>query len=114
MKKCEHNIHWHGEEDKVKGYCEQYLMVHKIPTEERKHLWTISHIQTGFGIGLKYPPFDTMKEAKEIVYHLTMNDDWYLDGSLFGDTSMVSSKRMKQLHFLMLDVWKEITGISVH
>ena len=56
MKKKWIAVHYKGKPVKVKAYKEKYLAIHKIVgTEETKYLWTITQLQTGLCVGIKYP-----------------------------------------------------------
>ncbi len=81
FKKQKMPIGWHGQKHTVDAYVCKGLMVHKIPQEDgnAKFVWTISHVQTGYCVGLNYPPFRIMKEAKEMCAELLEDNDWLGD-----------------------------------
>ncbi len=98
---------------KVKAYREDYLTIHKIiGTEETKYLWTITHVQTGLCVGMEYPPFRTLKEAKEMVLELTKEDNWYIKGAKFGKVNTLPVARILDLFDIMLSAWELLTGIT--
>lgn len=109
-------IYWHKKEEIIDAYVYKNLMVHKIPTDETKHVWTISHVGTGFCVGLDYPPFRIMKEAKEMVEELTKDDDWYvptvrLDWQQSGRTVAFDDERAKILLKILRSAWEKLYGI---
>ncbi|MCP3964732.1 MAG: hypothetical protein GY718_00040 [Lentisphaerae bacterium] len=112
FKKAKMPICWHNEEKEVDAYVYKNLMVHKIPTDETKHVWTISHVQTGFCVGMDYPPFRIMKDAKEMVEELTKDDDWYVPTVRLGESVAFDDGRAKILINILKNAWEKLYGIK--
>ncbi len=106
------NIYWKDKPFEVLGYIAKNLIAHKIPTDETKHIWTISHLQTGFGVGLIYPPLSTLKQAKEIICELVKEDDWHIEGARFGEDAILPKKRTTDLRNIVVTTWFLKTGIQ--
>ncbi|MBT7350594.1 hypothetical protein HN803_07490 [candidate division WWE3 bacterium] len=61
---------------------------------------------------MKYPPFRTHKEAKEMVLELVKDDNWYIKSAKFGKVDVLPESRILNLFDIMLNAWKLLTGIS--
>ena len=93
---------------RVKGYVEGNLGIHKIPTDGKNYLYTITHITTGYGIVHTIPPFRTLKETKEFCLKLLKKDSWNIADADWGDISRVPKKRLLKLYSIFDEVAREL------
>lgn len=112
FKKGKVAIWWCGHEKEVDAYVHGNLAVHKIPTEAKSHIWSITHVPTGFCVGGDFPPFSTMKEAKEMVEELVKTDDWSIQATKFGVCIDINNDRADALVRILRHVWYSKCGIQ--
>lgn len=106
MKKKKVNITWFSKPLEVNAYCELGLAVHKIPSDDKKVTWTISHIPTGLSICGMFAPFNTMREAKAFALKLLQCDNWDITGSSFNYVPTEQFSRVKELFNIVYQTWR--------